>query len=224
VPIWTANTITRFSQEAESLFASEYPCILTRLALTISANQNTYALPDNVRSIRRITWQGWKLDPLGQRNMREVFQYASQVGTPFWYIFNNIGANNIQFFPIPGISINPSGLNLYSDAIAVDVIVEYFMLPDFVTNFVPQYFRQRLLKPYVVKQCMSIENQGQNMKMAQYWSKRWDLLKARYGSHLGEIHGKSRKLCLNGIQNDQFFPGSPLLPVAQYGIGVDDGY
>jgi hypothetical protein len=227
--IWTANTITRFSQEAESTFADEYPCIITRLSLTITANTSTYALPDNVRSIRRISWQGWKLDPLGQRNMREVFQYASQVGKPFWYVFNNIGANNIQFFPIPNASINPSGLNLYSSdptlgAIPVDVIVEYYMLPDFVTNFVPVYFRQRLLKPYVVKKCMSVENQGQNVKYAKYWSQRWDLLKQKYGDHLNDIHNKSRKLCLNGITSNQFFPGQPILPVSQYGIGIDDGW
>lgn len=222
--LWDSTTIQRFSTEAENTFAEDFPCILVRMSLPVIANQSTYTLPDNVRSIRRITWQGFKLDPLGQRNMREVFQYASQVGKPFWYVFNNIGANNIQFFPIPNATINPSGGDLWSDAIVTDVIVEYFMLPDYATNIIPTYFRRRLLKTYVLKQCFGIEWQGQNIKNRDYFTQRWEYLKEKYGEFLAEIHNKSRKLCLNGITSYQFFPGSPLLPVSRYGIGIDDGY
>lgn len=222
--IWNSNTIIRFSQEGENDFAEEYPCILTRMSLPIIANQSIYTLPDNVKSIRRVTWKGWKLDPLGQRNMREVFNYATQVGKPYWYIFNNIGANNIQLFPIPDQSITPSGTNLYSDAIATDFIIEYFMLPDFATNVVPQYFRRRLLKPFVLKNCFAIEGQGQNLKNRDYFTGRWNQLKQKYGIFLDEIHNKSRKLCLNGITSSQFFPGQPVLPISRFGIGIDDGY
>jgi hypothetical protein len=222
--LFDSTTVTRFSQEGENYFADEFPCILTRLSLSILANQSTYTLPDTVRSIRRISWQGFKLDPLGQRNMREVFQYATQVGTPFWYVFNNIGANNIQFFPIPPTNINPSGANLYGDAISTDVIVEYFSLPDFLFLDIPYYFKRRLLKQYVLKMCFAIEGPGQNIKNSKYFSDKWDMLKNKYGIFLDEIHGKSRKLCLNGITSNQFFPGSPLLPVSRFGIGIDDGY
>ena len=221
---WSASTITRFSQNGEQEFANEYPCILTRISLTTVAGQAVYALPDNVRSIRRVTWQGQKLDPLGQRNMREVFQYATQQGTPFWYVFNNIGANNIQLFPIPNVAISTSGNSLYGIGINTDVIVEYFMMPDFTTNFIPQYFRQRLLKAYVMKMCFGVENQGQNIKNSKFWGQRWLLLKQKYGQLLDELHGKSRKLCLNGITSNQFFPGQPLLPVSRFGIGIDDGF
>lgn len=222
--IWTDSTITRFSNNGEQAFTDEYPCIIKRIALTINANVPLYTLPDDVRSIRRISYQGQKLDPLGQRNMREVFNNPTQVGTPFWYIFNNLGQNNIQFFPIPPQAITPSGLNLFAEAIPVDVIVEYFTQPDFNTYIIPMYFRRRLLKPYVVKMCFTVENQGQNVKYSKYWDQRWLLLKEKYGQFLDSIHNKSRKLCLNGITSNQFFPGSPLLPVSRFGIGIDDGY
>lgn len=222
--LWSSETIVRFSQEGENDFAEEYPCILTRMSLQTFANQAIYTLPDDVRSIRRITWQGWKLDPLGQRNMREVFQYATQVGKPFWYVFNNIGANNVQFFPIPNASISPSGLNLYSDAIPTDVIIEYFVLPDYANYIIPFYFRRRLLKNYVMKSCFSIEGAGQNLKNRDYFINKWETLATKYGEFLDSIHNKSRKLCLNGITSYQFFPGSPLLPVSRFGIGIDDGY
>lgn len=222
--LWDSNTIIRFSQNGENYFAEEYPCILTRMSLPVTQNVSTYSLPDSVRSIRRITWQGWKLDPLGQRNMREVFQYATQVSKPYWYVFNNIGANKIQFFPIPNQTINPSGKNLYSDAITTDVIIEYYTLPDFVTYTIPQYFRRRVLKPYVVALCMGIEGQGQNLKNRDYFLQKWEFLKVKYGVFLDEIHNKSRKLCLNGITSSQFFPATPVLPVSRFGIGIDDGY
>lgn len=222
--IWDSSTITRLAQEAEDHFAHDYPCILTRISLTIQSGVKLYSLSDNVLSIRRITWHGTKLDPLTQRNQREVFQYASQQGKPFWYVFNNIGANNIQFFPIPNANINPSGNNLYSDAISTDVIVEYFRTPDYTLNTIPVYFRRRLLKAYVLKNAFLMENQGQNLKNVDYFDKKWNMLKNKYGTFLNQIHGKSRKLCLNGITSNQFFPGQPLLPVARFGIGIDDGY
>lgn len=222
--LWKSETIVRFSQEGENEFAEAFPCILTRISLQIFKNQSTYTLPDDVRSIRRITWQRWKLDPLGQRNMREVFQYASQVGQPFWYIFNNIGANRLQFFPIPGQDITPSGADLYSDAITTDVIIEYFRLPDFATYVIPRYFRRRLLKAYVLKGCFGIEGAGTNLKNRDYFINRWNFLKEKYGQFLMEVHNKSRKLCLNGITSSQFFPGQPVLPVSRFGIGIDDGY
>lgn len=224
MPLWNSTQIIRFSQEGENDFVNEFPCILTRLSLPVVQNQAVYTLPDTVRSIRRITWKGEKLDPLGQRNMREVFSYATQVGKPYWYIFNNVGANNIQFFPIPDQTINPSGEDVWSTAIKTEVIVEFFIMPDFANLVIPQYFRRRLLKTYVMKNCFSVEGQGQNLKNRDYFTQRWALLKQKYGLFLDEIHNKSRKLCLNGITSSQFFPSAPVLPISRFGIGIDDGY
>lgn len=222
--LWTSEQIIRSSQDGENTFVDEYPCILVRMSLPVVQGTSTYALPDNIRSIRRITWQGQKLDPLGQRNMREVFNAATQIGKPYWYVFNNVGANKIQFFPVPSDTINPSGGNLYAEAIPTDVIIEYFILPDYATYTIPAYFRRRLLKTYVMLLCFGIEGPGQNLKNRDYFMNRWDQLKAKYGQFLDEIHNKSRKLCLNGITSSQFFPHTPILPVSRFGIGIDDGY
>src|SRR5215469_18057619 len=96
--LFTSQMITRFSNEGENEFAEDWPCLLTRMSLTITKNVSIYSVPDTVRSIRRITWQGFKLDPLGQRNFREVFQNATQVATPYWYFLINIGVTKINFF------------------------------------------------------------------------------------------------------------------------------
>jgi len=222
--LWSSETIIRFSQDGENEFAEDYPCILTRMSLYTIANQARYVLPDSIRSIRRITWKGDKLDPLGQRNMREVFSYATQVSKPYWYVFNNVGANTIQLFPIPDQTIVPSGKDLWTDGISTDVIIEYWVLPDYATYTIPQYFRRRVIKNYVMRQCFASEGPGQNVKNRDYFVQKWQTYKDRYGQFLDEVHNKSRKLCLNGITSSQFFPATPVLPVSRFGIGIDDGY
>jgi len=224
--LWTSESIIRYSQEGENDFSEEYPCLLTRISLTITKNVSTYTLADDVKSIRRISWQGFKLDPLSQRNMREVFSYATQVGKPYWYVFNNVGANNVRFFPIPDSNISPAsgGANLYGSDIKSDVIIEYYRVPDYANYVIPEYFRRRLLKSYVMNMCFAKEGQGQNVKNRDYFRQRWQYLKAKYGIFLDEVHNKPRKLCLNGITSSQFFPAAPVLPVSRFGIGIDDGY
>jgi hypothetical protein len=61
------------------------------------------------------------------------------------------------------------------------------------------------------------------MKNVKYFTDKYNFLKDKYGSLLDEIHNKSRKLCLNGITGSQFFPGTPILPVARFGVSVSEG-
>jgi hypothetical protein len=219
----SVTTIDRLAQEGENNFAVDYPCILKRVALSVVSGTSTYTLSDDVISIRRITWKGFKLDPLPHRNAREVFQNMTQQGRPFWYIFNNIGQNNIQFFPCVNESIASVSTNLYSFEIPNRVIVEYFQAPDFVNAIIPSYFRRRLLKAYVLRGCFNIEGQGQNLKNSKYFKERWRVLKQMYGELLGDLHNKPRKLIVNGISSSYYFPGHPILPIDRFGTSVDAG-
>jgi hypothetical protein len=127
--LFSESKLNRLSNEGENNFAVEYPCILKRISLSTTVATasdfdsmtgdfdsatgnfddagssvtyvNPFTLPDDVISIRRVTWKGYKLDPLPHRNAREVFQNMTQLGRPFWYIFNNVGQNLIQLFPGP---------------------------------------------------------------------------------------------------------------------------
>ncbi len=222
--LFTSNVVERFSQEGESKFAEEYPCIQNRISLSITATTHTYALPDNVRSIRRVTWKGKKLDPLPHRNFREVFQAATQSGDPFWYVFNNIGLNNIRLFPTPSVNVTQQTTDLYNEtAILAGVIVDYFQMPDFVTATIPLYIRRRLLKSYALYGCFNIEGEGQNLKSAKYHLKKFNFLKEKYKDLLNDLHNKPRKLIVSGGGIDTFFPASPVLPVSRFGTAVDIG-
>src|SRR6266478_5939486 len=101
MPIFDSTTLARFFHEGENVFSDSTPFLVDRLSLALVSGTSTYGLPDYVRSIKRVTIIGQKLDPLGRRNQRDVFQAATQTGKPFWYVFNNIGLNKISLFPIP---------------------------------------------------------------------------------------------------------------------------
>jgi hypothetical protein len=216
-------TIQRFANEGETKFATDYPCIIKRYSPSVSLNQNLFTLPDDVKSIRRVTWLGFKCDPLPYRNYREVFQNATQKGRPFWYVYNNVGLNNIQIFPGANSSLS-AGVNLFSaTGLNNCLCIEYFQQPDFETAVIPTYIRRRLLKAYVLKSCFAVEGQGQNLKNSQYFTNRWNLLEQRYGELLHDLHNKPRKLVLNGIAASYYFPGQPVLPIDKFGISCDSG-
>lgn len=221
--LYTAATINKFAQEGENAFSVAYPCILKRISLATTANVETVTLPDDVKSIQRVTWKGVKLDPLPQRNFREVFQNGGQQGKPFWYVYNNVGQNLLQLFPAPNETLTSTSENLYGSEIPNRLIVTYFALPDFISYTIPSYIRRRLLKAYVLRGCFSIEGQGQSLKASKYFKSRWEQLSLLYGTLLSDLHNKPRKLVISGIESAYYFPGQPILPIDRFGISVNTG-
>ena len=219
----TSTTVTRLSQEAENNFAVDYPCILKRVAPSTVSGNPLIVLPDDVKSIRRVTWKGYKLDPLPHRNFREVFQNATQQGRPFWYVFNSVGQNVIQLFPAPNENLSSTTVGLWGTAIPNQFIIEYYQTPDFITAIIPVYFRRRLLKTFVLRGCFNIEGPGQNLSNSKYFKQRWQQLESLYGQLLADLHNKPRKLVVQGINSAYYFPGHPLLPIDRFGISVDIG-
>lgn len=223
MPLFSTGDLTRFFNNGEQELAIEQPFLVDRLSVAITAETAVYTLPDYVLSIKRITWLGMKLDPLPRRNQRDVFQNANQVGRPFWYIYNNIGANLIQFFPNPGINV-AAGTHLWSTDIPTSVIVEFWRQTDNSTFVVPPYFRNQLLKRYTAYKARMLDGPGINMKMSKYFSDQWGYWKGAYFELLSDLYSKPRKYCVNEIVSSNYFPAAPVLPIGQFGIGVDEGY
>jgi hypothetical protein len=221
--LFSESKVQRFSQGGEQIFCREFPCIQVRQSLSITASTHTYTLADDIIDIRRISYLGKKLDPLPHRMFREAFQNGSQTGKPFWYVFTNIGQNQVRFFPTPNATIAAASDNLYGSSIDDAVIVDYFAAPDFSTKVVPVYFRRRLLKAATLESCFAVEGEGQNIKNSKYFKGRFTFLKNLYGGLLQDLHNRPRKLVLGASSGSQFFPGQPLLPMSRYGISLDAG-
>lgn len=222
--LFSSADIVRFLNDGEDNFVQDYPCIIDRLSLSIVAGTASYTLPDYVQSIHKVTWLGNKIDPVSQRSLRESQLSGIQQGVPDSYIFNNITALTIQFFPTPSATIASISSNLYSSEIPNRVIVQFYRMPDHATFQLPSYFRRRLLKNYINKMCFLMEGKGQSLKAAKYYSQKWENLKIFYGSMLEEFINQPRHLIIGkslDYQTRRVPQGQ--LPYSYQGIGVDKG-
>lgn len=223
MPLFDSTTLNRFFLQGEQIVSSERPFLVDRYSPPIFSNVKVYELPDYVISIRRVTYRGIKLDPLPQRNFREVFQSATSQGTPFWYVFNNVGQNKIQLFPAPGENLL-SAENLWDNDIPTSCIVEFYRAADGVNFKLPVWIRRQLLKNYVALKCYSVEGQGQNLKLSAYYGTKWDTWKTQWYTLLDELYNKPRKLITDEITLNTYFPGTPMLPISRFGISADADY
>ena len=222
MPVLSTSDLTRFFNEGENLFAQERPFLVDRYSPPLVAGTSVYTLPDYVISIRRITYLGKKLDPLPQRNYREVFQSVAQEGWPFWYIFNNIGANKVQLFPTPQVTI-PAGTNLWGSDIPTSCIVEFNRATDNSTFVLPSWIRRQMLKQFVMKRKFELDGPGVNNKLAKYYDGKWQMSKGEFSELLDQLYYLSRKYMISEVVSSNYFPGQPVLPIDQFGSSVDEG-
>jgi hypothetical protein len=218
------SDLQRFFNQGENEVSSESPFLVDRYEIATTVDVSTYTLPDYVVSIRRVTWLGWKLDPLPNRNFREVFQSSPQEGQPFWYIYNNIGQNQIQLFPSPNAALAAPGNPWTQADIQNCCIVEFYRATDNATFVLPPWSKRQMLKFYVAKRAYQIDGAGVNQKLAKFYSQMWDASKAGFVDTLNYLYTAPRKFMLQEIVGSNYFPGQPVLPVAQFGEGVDTGY
>lgn len=218
--VWDADTISRFAQQGEDLFAVTHKCIVQRVALSIVANTSEYTLSDSVIDIRKITWLGRRIDPIPFRQWKDDDLPLNSTGRPDGYIYNNIGQQKIKFYPTPDTTIASTSSNLFGSEIANRVIVEYYSTPDYSTIIIPSFIRRRLIKCYVAKMCFSIESKGQNLKAARYFSDKWDHLMERYGQGLQDLINKPRRLIASSTPQNNRIP-RPRLNPSNFGVGVD---
>lgn len=219
--VFSSAQITKFSQQAEQDIAVAIKCIPFRVALSIVNGTAQYSLSDYCLSIREVLWKGFVLDPLPQRDLRQSLLSGTQAGRPYWYIFNNIGQLKIQLFPTPNETITADQTHLYDTNIGSQCIVDLWRAPDFSTYLIPSYFRRRLIKAYVMKECYAYESKGQNLKARDYWAKRYEQLLEDYSNIMNDLHNKPRNLVANTYNRGYPKVPRPMLPIANYGEGVD---
>lgn len=221
--LFDATIIQRFTREGEDLFNLANNCIVDRLALDIVSGTSQYTLPDYILSIRRVTWLGWKIDAMNQRELRNLNYSGAESGNrPWGYIFNNIGQLKIQFFPVPSDTIATIATNLYGSEILNRVIVEYYRTSDYATFVIPPYFSQRLLAAYKFSKLYAVEGKGQNLKTAKYFDQKWKFLKDKYSNLMSDL-ALTPGRTINGPSTFDDRVLYPQLPISTFGIGVNEG-
>lgn len=226
MPVIDSSIILRLFDQGEIECSVEHPFIPDRQSLNIISGTNTYTLPDYILSIRRLTYLGIGLDPLPRRNQREVFQNSTQQGTPFWYVFDNIGLNNILLFPCPNANIATVTGNLWTQAkILTGCIIEFNRVTDNAGGSfsIPASLRRQLLKKYVQANIAQIDGASVDIKSAKYFLQRWAVSKQEFFDLIDELYSQPRRLVINDFNTFNFFPGSPVLPINRFGISVNEG-
>lgn len=194
--IWSDDTINRFAEEAEMEIAARVECITKRVAIDVYSGRSVYLIPDeNLIDVKRVTWQGKKLEPRAFNSLLEypilnpagtngAFYFvafyptafdsgdsdSTPEGTPYEYYYSGYGENFIKLFPTPSSNlICPANPDLFGADIGNACIVEYFAFPTVSGNTyrVPSYVLRRMVKSFVLMKCFSQEGIGQDLIAAK---------------------------------------------------------
>lgn len=218
--VWSDQQIENAARTVEEDFSREYPCIEERYALPVINGISTYLMPSQLMTIRRITWNGWRVNPLPQREYRTVFQGAqTQTGRPFWYVYSDlVEQKKIRLYPTPNFTITASG-NLYGSGIAQGCVISYWRTPD-ETHTIPRWLRRRVLKAGSLALLFTQEGKGQDLTAAKFWDAFFVALANRMG---GLINTSARKLIMQDSMAWQGrYPAGPVLPIDRFGVGVSE--
>ncbi|MGH7239765.1 MAG: hypothetical protein ACREHG_06820, partial [Candidatus Saccharimonadales bacterium] len=211
--LFSTDSIARYALQGEQQLSRDRPFLVDRYSPAIVDGTSTYSVPDSLLSIRRITWKGFKLDPMPYRLMRESFQSATQQGRPYWYIFDNIGQSKVRLFPTPMENLS-AGTDLFSPASVADYcIIEFNRVADAVNWVIPAWKERQLIKQYTNMRCYEMEGAGQNLKLYKYFKVKWELWSGQWFKLLDDLQTKARKLIIDEIHTNQNFPGKPILPI-----------
>lgn len=233
MPIFTSQDLQRFWVQGENDISSQHPFLVDRYSLATVVGQSLYTIPDYAFSIRRVTYLGWKCDPLPHRNFREVFQSAPQTGRSFWYVYDNMpsssGGNTFQLFPSPGAALSRvSDQFLWSsdptNGQQTGMVVEFYRIADNNLFVLPPWAKRQLLKSYVALRSYSIDGPGYNPKLVKYYTDKWNQVVVLFGQTLNYLYLTPRKFSMGEFAQSGAYPGEPVLPIDQFGISVDDGY
>lgn len=223
MPTITTDTLTRLYNKGEVTVSRDVPFLVERLTFPLVAGQGEYIIPDYVTQIRRITYLGTKVWPLGERMYRYSFQNGGQSGTPFWYVYNNVLSNKIRFYPGVPTSLSSATGNLWAEGIPTGLIIEYFRLANNTTFVLPDWIRNRLLKRYVAYQSFLIEGPNQSNKFTAYFQTEYQKWELTFKTLISEYYSYGRLFTITGRLAGSYFPASPILPIDRFGISVDPG-
>jgi len=216
MPQLGSTELERLLNQGEVKVSDDINFLAHRYSPAIVAGTSDYTLPDYVRSIKRVTWKGYKLDPMPQKTRANVFQAANSQGRPYWYVYNNVGLNKISLFPVPSESVSAGVTNLWATDVPTAVIVEFWRISDNSTYVLPDYFRRQLLRYYIASRQYQQEGKRNRFNTALYYKNRWEEERSRFENFLAELQNRPTKRTVSQIPYTRFFPGKPILPIDRY--------
>ena len=238
--LWSDTYISALAQEGEEKISLYVNCIVDRFALGTFEGVPNYTLPDYVIGIRRIIWKGLKIDFLTALQWRQMFPFSggystegafessafsfhafntagkftdtSNMGPPLFYGFQGSNRESLSFFPTPSEGVSISGGDLYGVGIETDVIVECYRLSD-ETHSIPSFARRQLVKNYVLYKAFAKEGDSQNLKVSNYFKKKFEFGLAVFRQNHNRIFSPKIRVLEEQIGANYYEMGRPQLPM-----------
>ena len=203
--------------QGEKSISDEIFFLKDRYSIPAQVSVAEYVLPDYVNSITRVTWLGYKLDPMPKRYQSEIFQDSKQYGRPYWYVYDTLGIRKISLFPIPNQTLpvvaDPwNGLNISRGAIC-----EFWRISDNVNFTLPHYNRRQLLRYYLAQKTYQREGRGNKLALWKYYSARWAIEKTRFADFLDSVNTRPRGIVVPQGGYGRTLPHDPMLPIDRFG-------
>lgn len=210
--IWTDEYISQLIEDGERDIVSRVSPIFTRFSITVTSGVRGATLPVSTMGVIQVTWKGKRIYPLYQDEMIEQSAiYRSEAGEPKFYLISNEGLLNLKFFPVPNESIAADDSAIYGSGISERVIVMAYRWPNTqqATYDVPDYIARRTVKAYVLWRAFLREGKGQNLKAAQYYKNKYEILVRQYKQVKESL--TDAKIVLNDLYRRSRKPPPPRL-------------
>lgn len=244
--LWTSEYLKQLELEAEIQIAEEVQCLIDRLSLTIELGTAEYQLPDYVSNIRKITWKGFELEPLGHIEYpnwiytldevtggafnAEAFTDAFFIGDsihsgtpqgkPTSYFYSAFGENKIVFNPSPNENLAILTGDIWNNNLDQGVVIEFYRTPNGNDWTLPKYIRRRTIKAYVLWKAFAREGDGQNLRASEYWLQKYQILIVRAQRIINQINSAAIYTRSDVVQNRTI--ARPKLPPNWDVVTVDE--
>ena len=224
-PIWSEAYLNQLATDAEQQINKDIQCIFEKQYIPITAGISINTLPSVVRSLKRITWRGRKLEPASWEEL--IALSPATIGgyietsrsRPQWYAMHPTNPYDIRLYPTPDETfVTPNGLNPYGqlDNETACCISYWRDIDPTGTNplaLLPEYIDRRTRKAYILWRAFAQEGKGQNMSASAYYQKKYSFLIQSFRSINAHCFLASRYALGSGdIEVDNFRYPRPMLP------------
>jgi hypothetical protein len=217
--LWNDDKIQYYINQAEIDLTQDINIIWQRFSINILANVGLYTLPSNLKSITRLTWMGYKVYLVSQEELALLSPtYRTQEGSqPRWATLQFEGYFNLRLYPAPSLNlpIISNSVTIYDDTNILNefVVSAYMYAEEFVPYIeVPDYFHRRSIRYNVMWKCYSMEGNGQNLVLADYFKKKYYVQMALNQKYMGQMSAMTQKQYSDCAIQRPYRRAHPILP------------
>lgn len=192
MPIFSDTLLNQLTSDAELAIVRDTQCLYHRFLLPVVAGTSVYTLPSKVNGVKRITYRGWKLEPVSWEELtilspgtffiNDSNKEETSQSRPFWYALHPTNVSDIRLYPTPAETFNANDptIDPYSPDSGPSCIVSCWRNVD--TSFIdptavlPQYIDRRTRKAYVLWKAFEKDGPGQSLTAAKYYEARYKYL------------------------------------------------